>query len=453
LTVEKATRRPGGLRYEGIWIIGASVGLLFWTRRAWSRRIPAVRAASEYETGVFARAAGGIKAELRIVARELAPGAWGLWRGVVLLPDGLSTELSETELEAVLARGTAALNYVAGILKVCRMSFAGASGYAGVNGSSLESRMEHIMSVDLNRTSSRVARGLLGVVLGLVVLAPLGGGYLRAQQRPAGEQQIDPSKTARPLMVEIEELVKQGKVDEALQRLQGEMEKDPKRLDVRMALGNVAVRTGKYDLAVATFQDVLGQLDAGSTAAGDVYLRLGETYRRMGEFGPSIAALQHAGQLLPDSVVVHSTLALVLDGAGRWQEALEQYRKTLELAPNNAVALNNLAYLLSENKGSLDEALELVQRAREALPNLAEISDTLGWIYLKKNLTGDAIDVFEELVKRESQNPTFRYHLAMAYAQKGLKMSAMDQLKTALECSPKPEEAQKIRQLLNSLQN
>jgi Flp pilus assembly protein TadD len=210
---------------------------------------------------------------------------------------------------------------------------------------------------------------------------------------------------------------------------------------------------GKYDLAVATFQDVLAQLDPGSNAAGDVYLRLGETYRRMGDLGAAIAALQHAGQLLPDSVVVHSTLALVLEGAGRWQEAVQQYRKTLELAPNNAVALNNLAYLLSENKGNLEEALELAQRAREALPNLTEISDTLGWIYLKQNSTGAAIDVFEELVKRESQNPTFRYHLAMAYAQKGLKMSAVEQLKTALECSPKLEEAQKIRQLLISLQN
>jgi len=29
------------------------------------------------------------------------------------------------------------------------------------------------------------------------------------------------------------------------------------------------------------------------------------------------------------------------------------------------------------------------------LPNLSEVSDTLGWIYLKKDLTDNAIDIFQ----------------------------------------------------------
>src|SRR5262249_10986536 len=91
--------RPGGLPYQ---YIGIAVCLLLWARRAW-RRIPAVRAPSDYESAIFARAADGASAELRIVASGLAPGALGVWRPKVLLPDRLATELSEAELEAVLA--------------------------------------------------------------------------------------------------------------------------------------------------------------------------------------------------------------------------------------------------------------------------------------------------------------------------------------------------------------
>jgi beta-lactamase regulating signal transducer with metallopeptidase domain len=89
-------------RYKDIWIAGIGLVLAAWSLRA-CRRIPAVRETSEYETAVFARAANGAAAGLRIVARDLTPGAWGLLRPVVLLPDGLSAALSETELEAVLA--------------------------------------------------------------------------------------------------------------------------------------------------------------------------------------------------------------------------------------------------------------------------------------------------------------------------------------------------------------
>ena len=170
-----ASPRPGGFPYRGIWIAGVVVCAGLWARRAW-RPIPVVRAASAYEQEVFVRATSGVKAELRIVAADLVPGAAGMWRSCILLPDGLSVQLCEMELEAVLAheaahvrrrdnltaavsravvsafwfhplvwwierrmlaereaacdemvlaRGTRAEDYAVGILKVCRMAFAG----------------------------------------------------------------------------------------------------------------------------------------------------------------------------------------------------------------------------------------------------------------------------------------------------------------------------------------
>jgi tetratricopeptide (TPR) repeat protein len=149
--------------------------------------------------------------------------------------------------------------------------------------------------------------------------------------------------------------------------------------------------------------------------------------------------------------VVLSTLALVLEAAERWTEARQVYEVVIKLDPNNAVALNNLAYLLSEHGGDLNDALTKAQRAKQLLPGLSEVSDTLGWIYLKKNLTDNAIDIFKDLVTKVPSSAIFRYHLGMAYSQKGDKTRALKELQDALKFNPTKEDRERIQQLITRL--
>jgi tetratricopeptide (TPR) repeat protein len=258
--------------------------------------------------------------------------------------------------------------------------------------------------------------------------------------------QLNPANS-RGLMGIVETNMAQNKTDEALKLLQVESDKAPARMDLLLAMGNTAVRAGKYDFAIQTFNRVLGQMEKGK-AQGDIYLRLGETYRRKGDLNGAIQALQKARETLPDNIVVLSTLALVLDAAGRRPEAKQVYEATIKLDPNNGVALNNLAFLLAESGGDLDLALTQAQRAKQLMPNLFEISDTLGWIYLKKNMTDNAIEVFRDLVSKQPNHSTYHYHLGMAYSQKGEKSKALDQLREALKYTPTKEEKEKIQQLI-----
>ena len=82
------------------------------------------------------------------------------------------------------------------------------------------------------------------------------------------------------------------------------------------------------------------------------------------------------------------------------------------------------------------------------MPDLAEVTDTLGWIYLKKYLTDNAIAAFDEIVRKQPVRSTYRYHLGMALAQKGDRVAAAAQLKEALKFNPSVEEAGQIRELL-----
>jgi tetratricopeptide (TPR) repeat protein len=262
--------------------------------------------------------------------------------------------------------------------------------------------------------------------------------------------ELNPANS-RGLMGMVETEMAQNHPDRAMQLLQTEIAKAPNRMDLVVALGNVAIRAGQYDLAISYFEKVAASLPKGSKQQGNLFLSIGEAYRRKGDLNNSIVALQKARDILPDNGVVLSTLALVMDAAGRWSESRQVYEVVVKLDPSNGVALNNLAFLLTEHGGDLDDALTKAQRAKQLLPDLTEVSDTLGWIYLKKNLTDNAIDIFKDLVVKVPAQAVYRYHLGMAYSQKGDKTRALKELQEALKFNPTKENREKIQQLITRL--
>jgi tetratricopeptide (TPR) repeat protein len=256
----------------------------------------------------------------------------------------------------------------------------------------------------------------------------------------------------RGLIGIVETDMAQNKSEDALALLQAEADKAPNRLEIRVALAQTATSVGKFDVAVGEYQKVLDALDkTSSRERGQIYWQMGEVYRRKGDDVSAIAALQKAREILPEDGRVMTTLALTFDHAGRTPEAKQIYEAALKLEPGNGVALNNLAFLLAEHNGDLDDALTKGTRAKQLMPNLAEVSDTLGWIYLKKNLSDDAVKIFQDLVAKSPNQSTYRYHLAMALKQKGDKSRAIKECQEALKNNPSKEERLKIQDLLTRL--
>ena len=103
----------------------------------------------------------------------------------------------------------------------------------------------------------------------------------------------------------------------------------------------------------------------------------------------------------------------------RTDDARRAFEQVLALDPKASVAANNLAWIYAENGGNLDVAMQLAQTAQAALPDSGETSDTLGWIYLKKEIYGLSITTLRRAVELEPKNPKFHYHLGLAYARSG----------------------------------
>ena len=196
---------------------------------------------------------------------------------------------------------------------------------------------------------------------------------------------------------------------------------------------------------------MLNGLDKKSKTRADLYLQIGDCYRLAGDRDTAIANFQKAREILPESEIVLADIGKVMDMAGRRPEARQAYEACLRVNPNNAEILNNLAYLMAETNADLDQALSYAQKARGLNPGLGEISDTYGWILLKKGLTEQALPVFQDLVSRVPTSASFRYHLAKAYAQKGENAKASGELREALKHSPQREEQQEIQDMLTKL--
>ena len=153
----------------------------------------------------------------------------------------------------------------------------------------------------------------------------------------------------------------------------------------------------------------------------------------------------------PNSLSACMALGLIYEGEKDYAKAQGYYEKALKINPNFVPAANNLAYIYAERGGNIDVALNLAQKAREQVPDDAHISDTLGWIYYKKNVFGTAISYLKESVEKDPNQPMTRYHLGMAYYKNGNRDLAKKELAEALRLNPNFEGSVDAKKTLEAL--
>jgi tetratricopeptide (TPR) repeat protein len=112
--------------------------------------------------------------------------------------------------------------------------------------------------------------------------------------------------------------------------------------------------------------------------------------------------------------VARTTMGSALRKAGRYREAIEQYRYAIKLNPKYALAYNNLAYLYAERGENLAEALDLVNTALRMETNeinTAEEKDTKGWILFKSGKASDALPLIRDAAAKLPMDQEVQQHL------------------------------------------
>lgn len=251
----------------------------------------------------------------------------------------------------------------------------------------------------------------------------------------------------RGLMGLTEVYTAQNKNDKSLALLDEAIQKFPKSTVLQVAWGNIAVRSGRPDDGIKMFQKVL----QGDPKNFDLHMRIAESYRQKGDLNNAIDTWKKAGELMPNHVMPLLSRAMALDQVNRRSEAAPLYEQVLKAEPDNVVALNNYSFYLADQGNNLDLALTYAQKAKAKAPADPMIADTLGFIYLKKNLPQNATSIFSELTGKFPKVALFHLRLATAYLQSGDKVKARRELDDARKSNPSKSDQDEIQKLAGKL--
>jgi tetratricopeptide (TPR) repeat protein len=232
--------------------------------------------------------------------------------------------------------------------------------------------------------------------------------------------------------------------ERALELMQAEAQKAPDSTGKAALLVVTEEAAGKADLALAELQKMAAQ----HPQSADVQVRIAQLEMKKGHLQEALQALERAQQLAPDAKGLDMTIANVEDQLGKKPEAVASYRKALAKTPDNALVLNNLAFLLTETGGNLNEAQQLVSAAIRKAPKLPQLQDTLAWVEIKQHNEAAALQILATLTTEHPDDATFRYHYAVALHDSGNSAAARLQAETAISLKPPAEMESALRNLL-----
>jgi tetratricopeptide (TPR) repeat protein len=217
--------------------------------------------------------------------------------------------------------------------------------------------------------------------------------------------------------------------------------------DLLLLASRVYIAVGDAKAAEGTLRRLIALAPANATP----FSMLAQVYVAQGKLTEAQVEFDKLAARDPKDVASRLMGAFIAHARQDLPEASKRYESVLEIDPNSAAAANNLAWILADAGESLDRALRLAEVATRVSPDTAEYNDTVGWVYLKKQLPSLAVAPFERAVAASPDNPTFTYHLGMANAAAGNTSAARTALTKALAATTPFPAAAQARSLLASL--
>ena len=132
--------------------------------------------------------------------------------------------------------------------------------------------------------------------------------------------------------------------------------------------------------------------------------------------------------------------------------ATGEYEQVLKAYPTNVGALNNLAWIYTEEHDP--KAVALAERAYKLAPQSPGVADTYAWALITNNQPETALPLLVKAVKAAPGVPVIQYHLAVAQARTGDRAGARTTLqalrKSGADFQDKPAAEKLYQELLDT---
>lgn len=186
---------------------------------------------------------------------------------------------------------------------------------------------------------------------------------------------------------------------------------------IRLVRASALVEMGRGKEAV---EDVKAMLD-GKTDR-EIHLQLAQLYDRMKNYPEMAKALDAAEKLAANDEERQSVWfarGSMLERQKKFDEAEREFRRILEVNPNNASALNYLGYMLADRNTKLAEAEKMIRKALEQEPGNGAYLDSLGWAQYRLGKYAEAEASLKQAAEKVPKDSTIQDHLGDVYFKLG----------------------------------
>lgn len=252
------------------------------------------------------------------------------------------------------------------------------------------------------------------------------------QAVPLYEQVAADPDHAADALVNLASLYRQqknaGKLEECSRRL---LDLDPDSVVAREAAAYAAFLKEDYGRAAENLQ----WLAERGPMPVEMWMNLGLCRRREGKPDQALEAYRRVLEMQPDHAEAHVRVAEVLKEAGREEEALEACRRGIETCPD-ASDLYFLAAGIHEQAGRREDAEALLEVLALRQPGNADIWFRLGNMKYDRQAYAEAVDAYRAALAARPDWPEAHLNLGLAAYEVARYEDAASALNKALELRP-----------------
>ena len=245
-------------------------------------------------------------------------------------------------------------------------------------------------------------------------------------------------------VAQVELAIRGGRTEEALAMARAVQAQDPKspigfllEADMQQAQKKPALALAAYDKALAV------------NKSGAILIRTAELLKSMGKAKEAQARVAAFAKANPNDPTVQMYLAEMHLAADEYKQATGILESLVKRYPNNAPALNNLAWSYSQQKDP--RALATAEQAYKMAGDNPAVLDTLGWMLVEQGNTGRGLPLLQKAAASAPGAPEIRYHLAVGLHKSGDKNAARKELETLLAQNRPFPQLEEARLLLKTL--
>ena len=242
----------------------------------------------------------------------------------------------------------------------------------------------------------------------------LAGAYSEAKKHEAEIAAFEKVPESSPLWLTVQlqkarALATLDRIDDAKDLLEGIIADNPKDIRPLDALGNILRYKERYKEAREYYTRAIDLVDDPTEQDWPLYYSRGITNERL----------------------------------RNWPAAEVDFKKALQLNPDEPAVLNYLGYSWVDQGINLHQGMEYIRKAVRLRPDDGFIVDSLGWAHYRLGNLPQAVEQLERAVGLQPEDPTINDHLGDAYWRVGRKLEANYQWRYSLSLEPEDEDLQK----------